>query len=117
MSNIPFYLEAISAALYSGQKSETKRTGQAAFESLRRALERDGLSTADAQALADVRTLDDWAGQIQSRFWAVKTVNESPCCCLWALDVRELAVCVRVGTTPDEARAKAAAWVRGLPGC
>jgi len=65
--------------------------------------------SADAQALADVRTLDEWAGRGDpDRYWGMSPTAE---CVVYDRSVgsRER---IFIGDTPDAARAKAAAWVR-----
>lgn len=66
----------------------------------------------DLKALADVRTLDSWVLAEKGRWMDVDSDAPGLSCVLhdqtpdgdWDFD----------GSTPDEARAKAAAWVRGL---
>ena len=53
------------------------------------------------KALADVRTLDEWAAK--GHVWAVGFGPDGYWVCMG-----------HYGASPDEARAKAAAWVRGL---
>lgn len=66
---------------------------------------------ADLQALADMRTLDDWAARNSSKLapaTAPVAKPENPLGWTTFLLGREFD-----GATPDAARAKAAAWVRG----
>ena len=80
--------------------------------------EEQGPFTADAwKALADVRTLDEWrAAAVAPRKRAYEfDENGTLFICEWEPFARMGQV--REGfseSTPDEARAKAAAWVRGL---
>lgn len=63
---------------------------------------------ADAQALADVRTLDDWAKF--HRDYAPAPRPYAPASGGWFIQLAPFKAFD--GSTPDEARAKAAAWVR-----
>ena len=66
----------------------------------------------DAQALADVRTLDSWANGRQARMWLLFDAGTHwECSGEQALSGEAEFSCD--GATPDEARAAAAAWVRG----
>lgn len=81
---------------------------------LRRQLEERDKRIAELEAeLQDVKTLDEWTGDIESRWWCTRTVNEAPICCLFATEASDLAVCVRTGPTPAAARHAAAEWIRG----
>lgn len=65
------------------------------------------------QALADVRTLDDWAKHT-GRHWAINDEGDDvtgPYWCVFTLQGGHMLLGTP-GQTPDEARAKAAAWVR-----
>ena len=82
-----------------------------------------GTAGSDAQALADVRTLDEWrAAGVERKFeefdfisgedepkryfvFAINTNNEP---------LGRFAHETYRGSSPEEARSKAAAWVRGL---
>lgn len=72
---------------------------------------------AATQALADVRTLDDWAGEHTSREHSTTRDQALPHMLAWTCELRpgkfergkEFSA-----PTPDEARANAAAWVRKL---
>ena len=66
---------------------------------------------ADAQALADVRTLDDWAAPGSGHNVELASGAHYQVCYLhgWNGDEAEFSC---DGATPDEARAAAAAWVR-----
>lgn len=70
------------------------------------------ISEADAQALADVRTLDEWA-KANGMGWAVyfgpDTFTSGPGYCVRLGDLPPCATC----PTPDAARHAAAEWVRG----
>jgi hypothetical protein len=67
---------------------------------------------ADAQALADVRTLDVWAVSDSSLFWQV-ILTDSPAAESWLCSVQTEDACFKFrGPTPEGARAKAAEWVR-----
>ena len=72
----------------------------------------NGKRQADAQALADVRTLDDWArgekGRSHDTGFAFDGLGYF--CTLQERTV--IKVQAFEAATPDEARAKAAAWVR-----
>lgn len=75
----------------------------------------DASIRADAQALADVRTLDDWAKGGKLLEWSVTDCSypghdPKHWCCRLATTAGNTYL---YGATPDEARAKAAAWVRG----
>lgn len=97
-------LDRITGALFVAEGADVMSTGEcdALKEQLR----------ADAQALADVRTLDDWQS-LRGR--QVEQWTHDP---LTYVELRErngdelTAHVVVFADTPDEARAKAAAWVR-----
>lgn len=68
---------------------------------------------ADSQALADVRALDEWAKV--GRSWEIKEIIPRIFrCAARSSDLSSGTYRVELfeGATPDEARAKAAAWVR-----
>lgn len=79
-------------------------------------------SESDAQALADVRTLDEWADAVDDRSvdlscgWLVAFKDKPHLQPPGQIRVRLLVggdpMHIEYGATPDEARAKAAAWVR-----
>jgi hypothetical protein len=62
------------------------------------------------EALADVRTLDDWRSKSPERTWLMSGDGWA-WCRLYDHGVRDCQNSFD-GATPDEARAKAAAWVR-----
>jgi hypothetical protein len=66
---------------------------------------------ADARALADMRTLDDWRAVSPERTWLMSGDGWS-WCRLYDHSTNGPQVYAGEGATPDEARAKAAAWVR-----
>lgn len=69
-------------------------------------------SATAAQALADVRTLDEWASEtVDWRRWKCGALPGFGHHC-WLEDTQHRTVKPFTGATPDEARAKAAAWVR-----
>jgi hypothetical protein len=71
---------------------------------------------ADAQALADVRTLDDWARSgrhvTQGQREVTSFADGEYTCTLFEATEQGESPHWFHGATPDEARAKAAAWVR-----
>lgn len=84
--------------------SEPSPTRLAALDVLQALIKRDD----------DVRTLDDWARGVRSLEWqccdcGLPKDDENACCTLMFADDSELEF---YGSTTDEARAKAAAWVR-----
>jgi hypothetical protein len=66
---------------------------------------------ADAQALADVRTLDEWQAGRPERYWACGLQFDQACCKLHD-GFRALIATEFFAPTPEAARAKAAAWAR-----
>jgi hypothetical protein len=72
----------------------------------------------ESRAMADVRTLDDWATNgrwHQARQREVVAAADGEFLCVLGTENRErngFVGFVAEGATPDEARAKAAAWVR-----
>jgi hypothetical protein len=68
---------------------------------------------ADAQALVDVRTLDDWATSNKRQVPSPEPSETRPDVWMVVIPAKH-SVDVRVfeGPTPEAARAKAAAWVR-----
>jgi len=66
------------------------------------------------QALADVRTLDEWALGAELRYWRNHRWCSPMCRCVLS-DPAGLDDRVFHGQTPEAARAKAAAWVREQP--
>jgi hypothetical protein len=110
MSNVPFYLEAISACLHSGQASAKKIDAQRALSGLRLALE------ADARALWAVRVLDLWQAKhtpLAECWHTTHTVNgrlDWFRCNVFrhAAKCERERVCFEDGPTPDAARIAAA---------
>lgn len=66
---------------------------------------------AELQALADVRALDAWATSHQERTHVFFPADDEIQCFISMRHSRERSECFS-GATPDEARAKAAAWAR-----
>ena len=68
----------------------------------------------ELQALADVRTLDEWAACTSPTEWRRREVRliTVGIGLGWAVHLADAEGHTFEGATPDEARAKAAAWVR-----
>lgn len=81
------------------------------------------MTEADAQALADVRTLDDWIRQRRYRYYSVD--NHPAASADWICSLHDPDIeceddapdttAQGRGPTPDAARRAAAEWVRGQP--
>lgn len=73
-----------------------------------------GFSEADAQALADVRTLDEWAKADDAKYWTCGPVYfGAGYYCSLRYDSEPHSRMSGHGPTPDAARHAAAEWVRG----
>lgn len=71
---------------------------------------------ADRKALADVRTLDGWAAEHKDNRVNMNHYGAQGDHPGWSIQMISIGAhrTQRFGATPDEARAEAAAWVRGL---
>lgn len=100
-------IETIRIALHTGQKSTRKDAAQAAFARLVEALE------VVRKREADERTLDDWM-RAGDRDWAIVNLGDMPHGFTCQLECSAgTSYSTEACHAPDEARAKAAAWVRG----